>query len=121
MGTLKLGMLEKAIRITSKDGRCVETVTTPSMWALADEFCDELRLTKKHTEAWILRKLGFAINMQAARAEGLFDDGPIDLASLAEFLNDCTVEAIESETDSSGADKSADPTQAAPADDPEAA
>lgn len=115
---MKLGMLENAVRITAKDGRSVETVTTPSMWALADEFCDTIRLTKKHTEAWVLRKLGFAINMQAARAEGLFEDGPIDLDSIAQFLNDCTVEAVASQK--AGADGE-DPTQAAPEEGPEAA
>lgn len=96
-GYAKLGPLEQRMKITHMDGREVVTVTTPSMWALADEFADDLRHSGRHTEQWVMRKFGLAIQMQAARAEGLFPDGMITNGSIAEFINTCTVENLPDE------------------------
>lgn len=119
MTKIKLGHLENAYRIRHIDGREALTVTTPSMWALADEFADGLRVSGHHSEGWILRKMTFAIQMQAAQAEGLFPAGPITLERLTEFLNVCDVE--EAEAEAPEADEAEDPTQAAPDGGPEAA
>lgn len=117
---LKLGNLENCYKITSDDGRVVETVTTPSMWAIADEFIDGLRMSGRHTEAWIVRKMTFAIQMQAAQAEGLFPDGPLSVERIAEFLNLCKVETVKTER-IHPEERPEDPTPAAPEGDPGAA
>lgn len=121
MEKVKLGILESAIEITTLDGQKTKTITTPAMWALADEFADSLRMEGGHSEQWIIRKLSFAIHMQAARAEGLFPEGPIDTASIAEFLNACEVRHLPSDPASEGGADEEDPTQAAPEDDQGAA
>lgn len=109
-GYAKLGPLEQRMKITTMDGREAVTVTTPSMWALADEFADELRRSGRHTEAWVMRKFGMAIQLQAARAECLFPDGPITNGTIAEFINSCTVENLPDE-DAPG-ESAENPTQA---------
>lgn len=113
MEKIKLGNLENAYRIVGPDGREAVTVTTPSMWAVADEFADGLRASGTHTELWILRKMTFAIQMQAAQAEGLHPEGPVTLDGICEFLNSCKVEPVLSERIHTGGDEPEDPTAAA--------
>lgn len=120
MDGIKLGNLENAYRITAPDGRAAVTVTTPSMWALADDFADALRLSGKHSEIWILRRMTYAIQMQAAQAEGLHPDGPITLERVYEFLNLCKVEVVDAERIHPDED-APDPTTAAPGEGPGAA
>ncbi|RDB70677.1 hypothetical protein [Eggerthella sinensis] len=117
---IKLGNLENAYRIVAPDGREAVTVTTPSMWALADDFADGLRLSGRHSELWILRRMTFAIQMQAAQAEGLHPDGPITLERIIEFVNLCKVDNVPAERIHSDEEPS-DPTRAAPAGAPGAA
>lgn len=120
MDGIKLGNLENAYRITAPDGRTAATVTTPSMWALADDFADRLRMSDRHSEIWILRRMTYAIQMQAAQAEGLHPDGPITLERVYEFLNLCKVEELDAERIHPDED-APDPTMAAPGEGPGAA
>jgi len=82
------GALEVTVRFEPVDGGApVEGVTTPSMWAVADEWCDTLRAEGSHTDRWIELKLVDAICLQVAQAEGLMRGGAPTLARIAELKN----------------------------------
>ena len=87
-GKTKLGAMEFRLTFTPMDGgEPVEVVSSPSMFALADEFTDTIRAKGGHTEEWMSSKLAGAIFVLAARDAGLMPDGPLDLASIAEVMN----------------------------------
>lgn len=83
------GLFEVALRFEPRDGsEPVEAVTTPSMWALADEWADGLRVgDKPHSEAWVAAKMTEAVFLQAAQREGLVRPGPITLVKISEMTN----------------------------------
>ena len=83
------GLFEVALRFEPRDGsEPVETVTTPSMWALADEWADGLRAgSAAHSEAWVSAKMTEAVFLQAAQREGLVRPGPITLVKISEMTN----------------------------------
>ena len=83
------GLFEVALRFEPRDGsKPVETVTTPSMWALADEWADGLRTGERpHSESWVSAKMTEAVFLQAAQREGLVRPGPITLVKISEMTN----------------------------------
>lgn len=89
------GALEVRVRIAPRSGgEAVETTTTPSMWALADEWLDSLIYSDPHTPAWIEQKLLQAIYLQAARSEGLAAPGDITLEAIAEMVNALDIDVV---------------------------
>ena len=112
----KLGAFEFLLRFTPTDGgETVEVVTTPSIFALADEWADTLRAKGDHTSEWVDQKFGGAMFLLGAMEAGLMPDGPITLASIAEVMS-------RYEVDMQTADEvaGANPTPSAPEDAPEA-
>lgn len=96
---IKTGAFEYAIKITNvKTGKSVDTVTTPSMWATSDEWVDTLRARTRgeHTHEWYGIKQANAVFMLAAIREGVFDKRGLSLEHIAEFMNECEVEDIDS-------------------------
>ncbi len=91
-------------------GAPVEGVTTPSMWAVADEWCDTLRADGSHTDRWLELKMVDAICLQAAQAEGLMRGGAPTLARIAELKNLYSYEMTDG-----GDGGDADPNAQAPA------
>ena len=83
------GLFEVVLRFEPRDGsEPEECVTTPSMWASADEWADGLRMgPKPHSNAWIAAKMTDAVFLQAAMAAGIVKPGPIDLVRIAEMNN----------------------------------
>ena len=97
--TVKTGAFEYAIRIKNlRTGKSAETVTTPSMWATSDEWIVTLRARTRgeHTVEWFGIKQANAIFMLAAIREGVFEMRGLSLESIAEFMNECEVEDIDS-------------------------
>lgn len=83
------GLFEVVLRFEPRDGgEPEECVTTPSMWATADEWADGLRVgPKPHSNAWVAAKMTDAVFLQAAMAAGIVKPGPIDLVRIAEMNN----------------------------------
>lgn len=87
------GALEVEITFAPEaGGDAVKATSTPSMWAIADEWVDTLRATAAahgllHTKAWYDGKMVAAIQLQAARAAGILPEGPLTLGKIAEMLN----------------------------------
>ena len=112
----KLGAFEFLLTFTPNDGgEPVEIVTTPSIFALADEWADRLRAAGDHTPEWVDQKFGGAMFLLGAQEAGLVPSGPITLASIAEVMSRYdidmkTADEVEGEN----------PTPTAPAEDPEA-
>lgn len=112
----KLGALEFELTFTPYDGgKPAKTVTTPSMWALADEWVDSLRAAGGHTAEWYDSKLGGAIFALAAMDLGLMPEQPLGVAPIAEVLN-----AYDIDMKTADEVAGANPTPTAPAEDPEA-
>lgn len=100
MADSRLGMLEYHLTFKPFDGsETVETISTPSMWALADEWVDELRAQGKHTDSWYDTKLGGAIFLLAAQEAGLVPAGPITVSAIAEVINAYDIDMVEPESD----------------------
>ena len=115
MARKKLGALE--FKLTFKPysgGKPIQTVTTPSMWALADEWVDSLTAAGGHTAEWYDAKLGGMLFALAARDLGLIPDGELGVGSIAEVLNAYDIDM------ESGDEPGENPTPTAPAGDPEA-
>lgn len=94
---MELGMLEYEITfIEIATGKETKAVTTPSMWALADEWADRVRGRGGHTPAWVNAKMGQAIWLQAAQDAGLVDGDTIDLVQISEMMNRYEVEVSTS-------------------------
>ena len=105
----KLGNFEFLLTFTPQDGDPVEVVTTPSIFALADEWADTLRAKGGHTDEWVDQKFGGAMFLLGAQEAGLMPDGPITLEAIAEVMS-------RFEVDMQTADEVAgeNPTQTAP-------
>ena len=100
----KLGPFEFRITFTPRDGGDpVEAISTPSAFALAEEWADELRATGKHSPEYVDQKFG------AAQDAGLAKREPVSMAAIMQLLNayDIDMEADEGEP-------GGNPTTAAP-------
>ena len=111
-----MGDLEMRIRFTpAGGGDAVELQSTPSMWALADEWIDNIMAQniangRDHTRAWYNGKLISCIELQAAQAADLVPQGGFSLVRIAELLNAYDVEIVDEE--GGDGDGDADPTTA---------
>lgn len=96
MESYTLGRLEFAFKLTNfKTREETIVVTTPSMWALANEYQDELRSEGKHTEGWALSKYLNVLAMMAASRVGLIDvKGIPSLEDQAKFMNEYEFEDV---------------------------
>ena len=95
MAKKKLGALEFELTFSPYDGgKAVKTVTTPSMWALADEWVDSLKAAGGHTSEWYDSKLGGAIFALAAMDLGIIPEAPLGVAPIAELLNAYDVDMV---------------------------
>lgn len=109
------GDLEMRIAFTpSGGGETVVTQSTPSMWALADEWIDTVMAQnvaagRDHTRAWYNGKLIACIELQAAQAAELVPQGGFSLVRIAEMLNRYDVELVE---EKAGGEDGPDPTTA---------
>lgn len=110
----KTGYLEDRYIITdSLTGESVETVSTVAMFLQADDYADQLRKTRKHTEQWVMKRFSWAHAALAAAHEGLFEmDGELDEATLGEFVNRFTFETVPDDPDEPG-EGAENPTRAA--------
>ena len=114
-----LGMFEERVRFDGAldgDGAPRETVTTPSQFALADEWTDRLRATGGHTSGWIGARAAWATWMLAAHDEGLWPSDELSLPNVYEFVSALRPARVPRADAPSGAN----PTQAAPEGGPEA-
>lgn len=109
-----LGSLEIAFRLTPNGGEPVVTVSTPAMFALADEFADTLRALGGHTDQWINSKFVAAIAVQAMQAEGLAPAGELSLGLIAAAINICDFEDVSGDYVREGAGDAPDPTPTGP-------
>lgn len=88
MDARTLGALEWGLRFTPHgEGRETETVSTPGMWALADEWADGLRASGGHTDGWCALKHGQAVYLLAAQREGIMPAQPLSAEAIAELMN----------------------------------
>lgn len=109
MAKKKLGAFEfHLVFAPTGGGDPVETVSTPSMWALADEWVDGLRAAGGHTAEWYDRQLGSAIFLQAARDLGLAPEGELSVAAIAEVLNAYDVEIADEHEPEGGGNPTTD-------------
>ena len=96
----QLGPFEFLLTFTPHDGGDpVEVVTTPSAFALAEEWADELRATGKHSPEYVDQKFGGALFLLAAQDAGLVRKEPLSMAAIMSLLNayDIDMEADEGE------------------------
>ena len=113
MGERRSGDLEMTIAFTpAGGGETVEAQSTPSMWALADEWIDSVMAQniaagRDHTRAWYNGKLISCIELQAAQEAGLVAQGGFSLVRIAEMLNAYDVEIVDED---GGAEATPDPT-----------
>lgn len=87
--TKNTALYELELLLVPRDGsEPVAVTTTPSMWALADEWADTLRVgPAPHSEWWLGRKMADAAALQAAQASSLVRPGAISLELIAEMNN----------------------------------
>lgn len=110
-----MGDLEMTIKFTpAGGGDAVELQSTPSMWALADEWVDtimaqNIAMHRDHTRTWYNDKLIKCIELQAAQAAGLVPQGGFSLVAIAEMLNVYDVDLPEPD---GGEEAPANPTTA---------
>ena len=96
----KLGAFEFKLTFTPNGGGDpVETVTTPSIFALADEWVDTIRAEGKHTPEWCDRQFGGAMFLLAAQDLGLAPKGPITVEAIATLLNAYDVDMEDGESE----------------------
>ena len=96
----KLGPFEFRITFTPRDGGDpVEAISTPSAFALAEEWADELRATGRHSAEYVDQKFGGALFLLAAQDAGLARKEPLSMAAIMSLLNayDIDMEADEGE------------------------
>lgn len=111
MAKTKLGAFEFRLTFRPADGGEERTiVSTPSMFALADEWADTLRAAGGHTEDWVNAKMAGAIFLLAAIELGLVDSQPVTLGGVAQVMNDFDVDM----DDGSEGGGEANPTTTAP-------
>lgn len=100
------GALEIRFSFTEvNDGAVTEAYSTPSMWALADEWSDALQARSydektgrfEHTDEWVRVKMLDAIALQAAQEAGLLRPGAISLDRIAVMKNLYTVDVLPDE------------------------
>ena len=101
--------------LAEAQGEPVEAQSTPSMWALADEWIDTIMAQniaagREHTRAWYNSKLISCIELQAAQEEGLMPQGGFSLVRIGEMLNAYNVDIPEEGDDAEDGDP--DPTSA---------
>ena len=106
----KLGAFEMRLTFTPHDGSDpVEVISTPSAFALADEWVDTIRARGEHTPEWCDRMFGSALFLLAAQDAGLAPSGPVTTTAIAELLN-----AYDVDMDDPGADEGPNPTTGGP-------
>lgn len=106
----KLGAFEFLLTFTPHDGGDpVEVVTTPSVFALADEWADTIRARGEHTDEWVDQKFGGAMFLLGAQDAGLMPSGPITLAAIAEVMSRYDVDMATADDE-----PAANPTRSAP-------
>ena len=120
------GVFEFPVEFVPMDGgEPVEVWTTPSDWALADEWVDGLRaaslkttvaddgqvvLVSTHTDAWLNSKMTSAAHFLAAQSAGLMRPGPIDLGALVEMQNLYEVRDVATAEDADQPPEGGNPT-----------
>lgn len=109
------GALEFAFKITER-GTGEETVvmSTPAMWAQADEYHDKLAAQGEHTEAWLTSKYLLALVMMAAAKAGIIvkSKGVPSIGAQADFLNRYSFEEVSAEYQVAGSDEAENPSKA---------
>ena len=95
-GALEIRFSFTPVDRDGSDVKNCEAYSTPSMWAIADEWADEMQARRPgaHTDAWIRIKMLDAIALQAARAAGLVPDGEVSLEAIAELNNSYSVDVL---------------------------
>lgn len=85
----KTGLYEVEFQYAPRaGGKPVLAVTTPSMWARADEWSDTLRVgAEPHSQAWVTAKMVDAARLLAAQAAGIVRPGALSLELIAEMTN----------------------------------
>lgn len=100
MEIYKLGRLEFAFELTEADtGEKKTVVSTPSMWAIANEYQDSLIAEGGHTGSWVMAKYLNVLVMLAAARAGLIAEpkGVPSLEEQAEFMNRYSCEDVSAQ------------------------
>lgn len=108
------GALEFAFKITERaTGEETVVMSTPSMWALANEYQDKLLAGGKHTNGWALGKYITVLSMLAAAKAGLIKQpkGIPTLDEQAQFVNLFDVSEVSEEYAEAEGDDVENPTK----------
>lgn len=93
----QLGTLEFAFKlIDRKTGEEHVVVSTPAMWAMANDYQDKLMAEGEHTKGWIITKYVNVLAMLAAKKAGVIqiNKGIPSLEAQAQFINDYEVSDV---------------------------
>lgn len=110
----KLGNLEFAFKLTNnKTGEETLVVSTPAMWAIANDYQDKLLAKGDHTHGWVIAKYINVLVMMAAAKAGLINKskGIPSLNAQADFINDFSFEDVSHLYKASKGDEEENPTQ----------
>lgn len=111
----RLKNLEFALKITEREtAHETVVVTTPSMWAKADDYRDSLRAKGGHTSMWYVTRFMVYLSMQAAASAGLIPafKGIPSTEAQAEFTNVYDVDDVTEDYNREAAEGGEDPTEA---------
>ena len=96
----QLGTLEFAFKLTDrKTGEEHIVVSTPAMWAIANDYQDKLMAEGEHTKGWIITKYVNVLAMLAAKKAGVIqiNKGIPSLEAQAQFINDFDLSDVSHE------------------------